>query len=121
MRPAHAPSACAHARACLLLLFLLLLCCISTHTGAAGSRLAVFHRLYEQAIALRSKLDQKRDAVKQEEIESIQVGGDCMFAVVLQLSCSATCATPVVGGAWSKGVSSRGVSHSFRCRFTNSC
>ncbi|WIA42412.1 hypothetical protein OEZ86_008411 [Tetradesmus obliquus] len=40
--------------------------------------LAVFHRLYEQAIALRSKLDQKRDAVKQEEIESIQANKTAM-------------------------------------------
>jgi hypothetical protein len=33
----------------------------------------VFHRLYEQAIALRSKLDHKRDTVKREELENIQV------------------------------------------------
>jgi hypothetical protein len=33
----------------------------------------VFHRLYEQAIALRSKLDHKRVEVKREELENIQV------------------------------------------------
>lgn len=42
--------------------------------GAARSRLAVFHRLYEQAVALRSKLDDKRVAIKKEELDSIQVG-----------------------------------------------
>ncbi|KAF6256830.1 hypothetical protein COO60DRAFT_1656523 [Scenedesmus sp. NREL 46B-D3] len=40
--------------------------------------LAVFHRLYEQAVALRSKLDDKRVAIKKEELDSIQANKTSM-------------------------------------------
>jgi hypothetical protein len=54
----------------------------------------VFHRLYEQALALRSKLDQKRDAVKREEIESIQVSKGLLKCLVcLQPGLLTTCST----------------------------
>jgi hypothetical protein len=51
--------------------------------------MAVFHRLYEQALALRSKLDQKREAVKQEELESIQVRQQ--HTVICIVACFSCC------------------------------
>lgn len=55
----------------LLLLLLLLLSCFS-------NRVAVFHRLYQQAIALRQKLDFKRDETKRQEVESINANRTSM-------------------------------------------
>jgi hypothetical protein len=35
-------------------------------------RLAVFHRLYQQAVALRQKMEVRREDIKKSEIETIQ-------------------------------------------------
>ena len=46
-----------------------LLCCAAP---VSPCRLAVFHRLYQQAVALRQKMEMRRETVKKTEIESIQ-------------------------------------------------
>eukprot|EP00879_Flechtneria_rotunda_P016181 GHRR01016925.1.p1 GENE.GHRR01016925.1~~GHRR01016925.1.p1 ORF type:complete len:770 (+),score=302.29 GHRR01016925.1:355-2664(+) len=52
----------------------------STRDGGAQQQedMAVFHRLYEQAIALRQKLGQRRDEVKRSELETIKTNKPTM-------------------------------------------
>jgi hypothetical protein len=50
-----------------------ILVCAPLHgTVCLSCRLAVFHRLYQQAVALRQKMEMRRETVKQTEIDSIQ-------------------------------------------------
>lgn len=47
------------------------LCCALSTLLVSLCRLAVFHRLYQQAIALRQKMENRREDIKKTELESI--------------------------------------------------
>lgn len=46
--------------------------------AGASAEVAVFHRLYQQALHLRAKMDHKRAELKQSELERIQAGRTSM-------------------------------------------
>lgn len=45
--------------------------CLLVTVALVCCRLAVFHRLYQQAVALRQKMENRREDIKKNEIESI--------------------------------------------------
>lgn len=45
--------------------------CLLVAVARVCCRLAVFHRLYQQAVALRQKMENRREDIKKNEIESI--------------------------------------------------